>query len=102
MARYDVCVLWGIVKGRSFSEAAVKMTIDGKVAATHCSNITINQTQHVGKGLRVTPDARCAEICWHNAVCMPSRPLAAHTRALSPSLSTPPARVHSPPLFIQV
>lgn len=58
MARYDVCVLWGIIKGRSFSEAAVKITVDGNVVATHCSNITINMTQHVGRGLRITPDAR--------------------------------------------
>ena len=44
--RYDVCALWGLLKGR---QAAVKVVADGQVVAERASTFFLNHTQHFGK-----------------------------------------------------
>lgn len=54
-ARYDVCILWGIIKGRTETEGNVTLKMDGELVSNHVSNFSVQHTQHVGKGLRVCP-----------------------------------------------
>jgi len=53
-ARYDVCALWGFLKGR---KADVKMTVDGEVVSHTVSTLAITLTQHIGRKLRGNPTA---------------------------------------------
>jgi diacylglycerol kinase family enzyme len=53
-ARYDVCALWGLLKGRLVS---IKLTIDGKLVAPATSTFWITHTQHFGRGMRGSCEA---------------------------------------------
>ena len=54
-ARYDVCALWGLLKGRT-TNASVK--VDGKDWISGVGALFVNTTQHFGKGMRAAPAAR--------------------------------------------
>ena len=53
-ARYDICALWGLLKGQLLK---VKLTIDGKVVAPATSTFWITHTQHFGRGMRGSCEA---------------------------------------------
>lgn len=53
-ARYDICALWGLLKGR---EASVRVEADGECVAEAASTFFLNQTQHFGKQMRACPNA---------------------------------------------
>lgn len=54
-ARYDICALWGLLKGRLSN---VDVVVDGKMWSTGVGAIFVNTTQHFGKGMRAAPLAR--------------------------------------------
>lgn len=53
-ARYDICALWGLLKGR---EAAVRVSVDGQPVTEAASTFFLNHTQHFGKQMRACPHA---------------------------------------------
>lgn len=53
-ARYDICALWGLLKGQLMK---IKLTIDGKVVAPATSTFWITHTQHFGRGMRGSCEA---------------------------------------------
>lgn len=55
-ARYDICALWGLLKGRTSREVSVK--VDGSEWTKGVGAVFINTTQHFGKGMRAAPEAR--------------------------------------------
>ena len=48
-ARYDVCALWGLLKGRL---RRVRLTIDGRRVTAEASHFWVNHTQHMGRGMK--------------------------------------------------
>ena len=54
-ARYDVCALWGLLKGRT---ANASVHVDGKTWQTDVGTVFVNTTQHFGKGMRAAPAAQ--------------------------------------------
>ena len=54
-ARYDVCAMWGLLKGR---QCAVDIVIDGTKWQEGIGAMFVNTTQHFGKGMRAAPSAQ--------------------------------------------
>lgn len=50
--RYDVCALWGLLKGRSSN---VDMLLNGELWASGVGALFANTTQYFGKGMRAAP-----------------------------------------------
>jgi len=56
-ARYDVCSVWGLLKGAKGLPGA-KLHVNGKPMGDDVQCLFANTTQHFGKGMRAAPSAR--------------------------------------------
>lgn len=56
-ARYDVCALWGLLKGRLSKGTSISVEDESQPWSTGVSALFANSTQHFGKSMRAAPDA---------------------------------------------